>query len=109
MKRIGILYFSGIGGTKVTAEILAELLVRRAKDIDPGVAGQAVAIASIEDEGARELAAEAGFLVFCYPTYYLKPAPPMRLFAAGLGPFKSVKPCYILTTCELYSENSARR
>jgi ferredoxin len=110
MKRIGILYFSAVGGTKVVAELLAELLIRGAEN-SGGEADdrRTVSVMSIEDQDARTLASEAGFLVFCYPTYYLKPAPPMRTFAAGLGIFESAKPCYIVTTCELYSENSVRR
>lgn len=108
MKRIGILYFSAVGSTKVTAELLAELLSQNTQMINR-MEGNPVSLASIEDEDAQTVAAEAGLLVFCYPTYYLKPAPPMRQFAAGLQSFKSVKPCYIITTCELYSENSMRR
>lgn len=103
MRRIRILYFSAVGGTRVAAELLAELLAP-----GTGPSGRAVSVASIEDDGARALAAEADFLVLCFPTYYLKPAPPMRDFAAGLGPFSPTKPCYLVATCELYSENSSR-
>jgi ferredoxin len=68
-----------------------------------------VSLASIEDKEASARATKADLLVFCYPTYYLKPAPPMRQFIEGLGQFMPIKPCYIITTCELYSENSMRR
>jgi ferredoxin len=107
MKSVGILYFSAVGSTRIAAELLAELLERGAPP-NAGEAPRALAIASIEEEKAQAVVSEAEFLVFCYPTYYLKPAPPMRAFSAALGPCGPAKPCYLLTTCELYSENSAR-
>ena len=108
MRRIGILYFSAVGGTKVIAELLAELLEQ--KGTGPGALGaaHAVSLVIIEDEGAAVIASEADFIVFCYPTYYLKPAPPMRTFASSLRRQGRVRPCYLITTCELYSENSVR-
>ena len=106
MESIGILYFSAVGSTRLTAELLAELLVRSATPNSPS---SKVFLASIEDKEASARAAKADLLVFCYPTYYLKPAPPMHRFALGLGQFLPIKPCYIITTCELYSENSIRR
>lgn len=107
MSRIAILHFSATGGTRLVAGLLGELLRkrRRAGDAAPG----AVTVAGIEDRSARELAEGADFLVLCFPTYYLKPAPPMRDFVAALGPFASPKPCHLIATCELYSENCARR
>ena len=109
MSSIGILYFSAVGTTKVAAELLAELLECRLNMSNCCIEGSGVSLVSIEDKEALSVATKAGLLVFCYPTYYLKPAPPMHLFAAGLPSFEAPKPCYIITTCELYSENSLRR
>ncbi len=108
MKSLALLYFSAVGSTKVVAELLAALLEKGLSG-SGGESGFRIALAGIEEAGAAETARSADFLVLCYPTYYLKPAPPMRRFAAGLGPFSGRKPCYLVTTCELYSENSTRR
>jgi ferredoxin len=96
---VGILYFSGSGGTELVAELLGELLAGRLER----------EVASIEDPRARAIAEGAGLLVLLYPTYYLKPAPSMAEFARALGPFDPPKPAYLVTTCELYTENSVRR
>jgi ferredoxin len=97
-RRISILYFSGTGGTAMVAELLGDLL---------SDAGE-VAIASIHDARARALARDPGFLVLCYPTYFLRPAPSMRRFVATLGPFELPRAAYVVTTYELYPENSIR-
>lgn len=109
MSSIGIIYFSAVGTTKVAAELLAELLERRLEISNSSIEGTRVSLVSIEEKEALSVVIEAGLLVFCYPTYYLKPAHPMRLFTAGLPSFEAPKPCYIITTCELYSENSLRQ
>lgn len=98
-----VAYFSAVGSTKLAAELLSELLAREAGP------QAAPALVDIEEEGAGGAVERARFLVLCYPTYYLQPARPMADFVAGLGPFSPAKPCYLVTTCELYSENSARR
>jgi ferredoxin/flavodoxin len=98
-KSVGILYFSGTGGTKLVAELLGELLSARLE----------CDVSSIEDARAAELAAGSGFLVLLYPTYYLKPAPSMSEFVDRLGPLVPPRAAHIVTTCELYSENSIRR
>jgi ferredoxin/flavodoxin len=98
-RRLSVLYFSGTGGTKLVAELLGELLSDRF----------ACDIRGIEDPRAAESAKEGDFLVFLYPTYYLGPAPSMVEFVRKLAPGDRLKAAYILTTCELYSENSIRR
>jgi ferredoxin len=98
-RRIAIIYFSGTGGTKVVAELLFELLSGRF----------ACDLRGVEDSHAAQSAMEADFLVFLYPTYYLAPPPSMRDFVRSLGAFDKLKAAYVLTTCELYSENSIRR
>jgi len=98
-RRVAILYFSGTGGTELVAELLGELLSERLE----------CRVAGIDDPRSREYAAAAEALVLCYPTYYLKPAPSMREFAETLGPFDPPRKAYVVTTCELYTENSIRR
>jgi ferredoxin len=97
-RRISVLYYSGTGGTRVVAELLAEIL---------SVEYDARATA-VYDPRASELAAASDFLVLCYPTYYLRPAPSMREFIGRLGPFDPPRASYVVTTVELYSENSIR-
>ncbi len=96
--RISLLYYSGTGGTRLVAELLGEIL--SAKN-DACVTG-------VYDPRAPEQAADSDFLVFCYPTYFLKPAPSMQEFIERLGPFDPPRASYIVTTDELYSENSIR-
>jgi ferredoxin/flavodoxin len=98
-EKISILYFSGTGGTELVARLLGELLSDRS---ECGIMG-------IEDPRAKDLAADSGVLVFLYPTYYLAPPPSMRAFAQALGPYDPPRKAYVVTTCELYSENSIRR
>lgn len=100
---VAVAYFSAVGSTKLAAELLSELLLREA---GPEAAPTLV---DIEGDGARAAVERSRFVVLCYPTYYLKPAPPMADFVAELGPFDPARPCYLITTCELYSENGARR
>jgi ferredoxin/flavodoxin len=96
--RISLLYYSGAGGTKLVAELLGEIL--SVKD--------ETCVAGVKDPRAAEVAADSDLLVFCYPTYFLRPAPSMREFIEGLGPFDPPRASYIVTTDELYSENSIR-
>jgi ferredoxin/flavodoxin len=98
-KKVAIIYYSGTGGTKLVAQLVGELL---STALDPSVTG-------IEEARAGERAAEADLLVLLYPTFYLAPPPSMREFIENLGPFDPPKEAYVVTTCELYSENSIRR
>jgi ferredoxin len=66
-------------------------------------------VMGIEDPRAMEAAADSELLVLCYPTYYLGPPPSMREFVLALGPFEATRAAYVVTTCELYTENSIRR
>ena len=95
-----ILYFSGAGGTKLIAELLGRLLTPRI--------GRECEVFSIEEKGAAEAAARAGFLVLCYPTYFLKPAPAMRDFIMGLPASGEGRKVVLVTSYELYTGNSNR-
>ncbi len=98
-KKLAFLYFSGTGGTRLVAELLCELMPDEFE----------CSAASIEDARSRLVAADSDLIVFLYPTYYLKPAPSMLEFAENLGPFDQPKTAYVVTTYELYAENSIRR
>jgi ferredoxin/flavodoxin len=98
-KRVTVLYFSGTGGTRLIAELLAELLS----------ASLGSEICGIEDPRALDLAARAEFLVLLYPTYYLSVPASMSEFVERLGRRDPPKPAYIVTSFELYPENSVRR
>jgi ferredoxin len=97
-RRIAVVYHSAAGGTAVVARLLAELLC---------TAHDARA-ASIEDPAAAGEITAADFTVLCYPTYFLKPSWSMRDFIAGLGRLPCQRPAYLVTTYELYTENSLR-
>ena len=97
-KRLAILYHSAAGGTRVVADLLAEL-----------VGGQHDARATrIEEAGALEQACRCDFLLLCYPTYFLRPSPSMQEFVERLAPRRGNPPAFLVTTYELYAENSLR-
>lgn len=95
-----ILYFSGVGGTRLIAELLGRLLVPRI--------ARGCEVHSIEEDVAAEAAARASILVLCYPTYFLKPAPAMRDFILRLPPDAEGRRVVLVTSYELYSGNSNR-
>jgi NAD-dependent dihydropyrimidine dehydrogenase PreA subunit len=95
---VSVFYHSGTGGTKLVAELLGEILSGTGR----------CRVSGVEDPLSIDRAAHSGFLVFCYPTYFLKPSPSMREFVGSLGPFDPPRRSYIVTTYELYSENSIR-
>ena len=96
---VTLLYFSGAGGTKLVAQLVAELLSPRL----------GVEIASIDDSNALDLAAGAEFLVLLYPTFYLRAPASVREFVERLGSCDPPRPAYVVTSYELYPENSVRR
>jgi NAD-dependent dihydropyrimidine dehydrogenase PreA subunit len=96
--KLALLYFSGTGGTKVTAELLGELLSRSFN----------VSVRDIGASDAVETLNDSDFPVFLYPTYFLRPAPSMSEFISRLGPYDPPHSAYIVTTDELYAENSIR-
>jgi ferredoxin len=93
---MAILYHSAAGGTRLVAELLGELLCA---DNDVGVM-------DIYEAGAAEAAADTDFIVFCYPTYFIKPSPSMKEFIERLAPARRPLPAYLVTTYEFYTENS---
>jgi ferredoxin len=97
-RRIAFLYHSAAGGTRLVAELLEELL---SADHDARATG-------IFTPGAIRAAEEADFVVLCYPTYFLRPSRSMKEFIERLAPSDRPRPAYLVTTYELYTENSLR-
>ena len=98
MSRIALLYHSAAGGTRLAAGILRDILSRD-HDAD---------ITDIYGPGAGAVPQKADFTVFCYPTYFLRPSRSMTEFIDRLPPSASPRPAYLVTTYELYAENSLR-
>lgn len=96
--RISLVYHSGVGGTKLAAELTGELL---SAECDVRVRG-------IYDADAGALIGTSELLVFCFPTYYLKPSRSMAEFIASLPVFGSGRRAYLIATAELYTENCIR-
>jgi ferredoxin len=97
-KHIAVIYHSAAGGTRVVAQLLAELL---SADHDARAT-------HIFEAGALEEAERADFVVLCYPTNFLRPSPSMVEFIGRLAPSGRRRPAYLVTTYELYAENSLR-
>lgn len=96
---VGVFYFSGVGGTRVVAEILGVRLSGRTN----------CEVRSIEEKEAASAAARADSIVLCYPTYFLKPAPAMVEFVLNLPGETRNRKVALITTYELYTGNSNRR
>jgi ferredoxin len=96
--RVSLLYHSGSGGTKLVAELLGEILSAKHR----------TRVTSIYDPKSAGAISESDLLVFCFPTYYLKPSPSMAEFIYSLHPFEPPRTAYIVATAELYSENCVR-
>jgi ferredoxin len=96
---VSILYYSAVGGTRIIADLLGKL-------VGPGVGCE---VLSIEDPRAAELAAGAGLLVLCYPTYFLKPAPLMLDFLRSIPASLAGRQAVLVTSYELYTGDSNRR
>jgi ferredoxin len=95
---MAILYHSAAGGTRLVAELLGELL---STDHDVSVTG-------IYEAGAAGVAEGLDFIVLCYPTYFLRPSRSMKEFIGRLAPSDRPRAVYLVTTYELYAENSLR-
>jgi ferredoxin/flavodoxin len=96
---VGIFYFSGVGGTRVVAEILGS----RLSGLIP------CEVRSIEEKDAAEAIAKVDVIVLCYPTYFLKPAPAMADFVRSIPKETKGREVFLITTYELYTGNSNRR
>jgi ferredoxin len=97
-QHIAILFHSAAGGTRLVAELLGELL---SQDHDVTTTG-------IYQASAVDDAQGSDLIVLCYPTYFLRPSRSMREFIDRLVPFDRPQKVYLVTTYELYAENSLR-
>lgn len=98
VKRIGIFYHSGTGGTRTVAEALAGVLSARHE----------VGVHDIHHADCRE-PSRWHLLVFGYPTFFLRSTPSMDEYVASMPPLAEDTPAFVFTTAALYAENSARR
>lgn len=96
--RVAVLYHSAAGSTRLVARLLAELLS----------ADHEVTAVSIQSADALREASHCDFLVLCYPTYFLRPSPSTQDFVNRLAPRAERTPAFLVTTYELYTENSLR-
>ncbi len=96
--RAAIVYHSAAGGTRLVAELLAELLG----------ADHEISLCGIQEAGAVPAIAAADIVVLCYPTYFLRPSRSMKEFIGRLPRLERPTPAYLVTTFELYTENSLR-
>jgi ferredoxin len=95
---IAVIYHSAAGGTRLVARLLGELL---SAEHDARVSG-------VTEAGAADMVAASDLTILCYPTYFLRPSPSTREFIRGLARPPQPKPVYLVTTYELYTENSLR-
>ncbi len=98
MKRAGIFYHSGTGGTRTVAEVLCYLLSARHE----------VGLHDIHHTDPRE-PLRHDLLVFGYPTFFLRSTPSMDEFVASMPALPRGTPAFVFTTAAFYSENSARK
>jgi len=98
MKNILILYYSGVGSTRIVAEQFKEKLDKQLK----------VSLFSVENIPPNlNFNIYDGF-IFGYPVFHTHP--PIRLlkFIDTMNPLDSEKPAFIFNTRGLYSANSQR-
>jgi ferredoxin len=96
--RVAVIYHSAAGGTRLVAELLAELLSVQCevKAVDVHAPDAAVGLDA------------ADFTVLCYPTYFLRPSLSMQEFISRLVPADRPRRVFLVTTYELYTENCLR-
>lgn len=97
MKRIAILYFSGVGNTKAVAQLFQKCLDGSA-DTD---------IFSIERMPEDFSWEKYSAVVIGAPTYHSEPAEPMMSFVRSAAPRRNM-PAFIFATCGMYPENCLR-
>lgn len=96
--KILILYYSGVGNTKMVAAKIFALLQDQHE----------VTIASIEKLSVSIAISQFDALVIGFFTIHASPAQPVLTFINQLEPLQHVIPTYVFTTCGLYSANALR-
>jgi ferredoxin len=97
--KTSVLYYSAAGGTRLVARLLGELAYPE----------RPVRAVDVESEREALEAAEAEFLVLCFPVFFLEPAPAILDFVGRLPDSGKVRRAFLVATYELYPGNAARR
>ncbi len=98
MRRVLILYHSGVGNTKLIADLIEKFF--RGEYI--------TRILSVEHLHAIEEINSYDFFVIGFPTYHCTPSKTIRSFLNNLPVFTTPKRIFIFTTCGWYSGNTLR-
>lgn len=98
MNQILILYYSGVGNTKFTAQFIHSNIAKVHK----------TDIFSIEDMPLEFDISTYDALVIGFPTIHAEPAKPIVTFFHNLSSLKRKTPAFLFTTCGLYSANTLR-
>lgn len=93
-----ILYYSGVGNTKMVATKIFNLLH----------GSHEVTLASIEHLSTDITIANYDRLMIGFPTIHASPAQPILTFIEQIKPLKKSIPTFLFTTCGLYSANTLR-
>lgn len=96
--RILILYHSGVGSTKLIAELIQ-------KKLADSFSGNQVDIFSVEDEIEN---LDYDLFIIGFPTYHASPSTSITNYLERINKFKDEKAAFIFTTCGLYPENTLR-
>ncbi len=99
MASILILYFSGVGNTKMIADYIFGQINSRQQNSD---------IFSIENLSSNFDISKYEKIVIGMPTIHSEPAKPMKEYIKGLDIIEKAIPIFIFTTCGLYSANTLR-
>lgn len=97
MKKIAILYFSGVGATRKVAQLIRAQLQKRCK----------TSLFSLENTAGLNLN-DYDALVIGTPTYHAAPAHIVAKYFNCICPLKKQTPAYIYNTRGLYSYNTNR-
>lgn len=93
-----ILYYSGVGNTKMVATKIFDLLR----------GSHEVTLTSIEELQTDPVIADYDSLVIGFPTIHVAPAQPILTFMEQIKQLKKPVPTFLFTTCGLYSANTLR-
>lgn len=98
--KVLILYFSGVGNTKLVAEKIAGSLTGYCTT-------DAASIEKISDDISSHIS-NYDAMVIGFPTFHASPAKPIMDFVSRLCQIKKPIPTFLFTTCGLYSANALR-
>ena len=96
--KIAILYYCGVGNTKMVAEAMYDYL-KNDNNVD---------MYSIEELPADFNFVKYSKLIMGFPTIHAEPSSPMKRFIEQLDVNKNKLPTFIYTTCGWYSGNAIR-